>query len=352
MILDKIPLVSVIMCTYNDEQYIAESIESILGQSWKNLEFIIVNDGSTDQTKAIIQSFTDDRIVYLEHPNQGQEFSKNRGIDLARGKYIAYMDGDDISKPERIKTQVDFLETNPEIGVCSTGIKFFGNRDGAWMPPEKDESIRYRFLFNSAMAHPTCMIRREILEEHSIRYKQGWEAAEDYYFLSKVLEKTKGHCIQQLLYNYRFHGLNISVSKSEIQRNNARKISYSIFNEVLKLNLSRSEHAILLDLNKLETGEDELEKAVAIIRKIQLQIEKEKNLDNPLSRRLISNMFEKVFFCLYGNVIANPALFRFFMRNKIWKELPVRRFAFLYPRLLAKSMLGRAGKLWKPARNG
>ena len=121
------PKISVIMPAYNAEQYISEAIESILGQTFADFEFIIIDDGSSDSTSGIIASYKDSRIRYFRNEkNLGIVGALNRGLALAAGEYIARMDADDISLPERFQTQCAYMEKHPDVGVCGTAIKVFG----------------------------------------------------------------------------------------------------------------------------------------------------------------------------------------------------------------------------------
>ena len=243
------PLVSVLMCTFNNAVYLREAIDSILQQTYPNIEFIIVNDGSTDQTKDIILSYESPKIRYYENKkNRGQEYTKNKGIVQAKGKYIAYMDGDDISERQRIATQVEFLETHSDVGFCSTGVTFFGTRSGQLFTAETDEAIRLDALLSTPMAHATCMIRREILALHQINYVQGFLATEDYWFILCLLEKTKVYSIQQPLYRYRWHDKNISVTKGGLQQEHFKRISQKAFKQLLKIELSEQEHALVYSI--------------------------------------------------------------------------------------------------------
>ena len=116
--------VSVVMPVFNSEKYLAESIESILNQTYTNFEFIIINDASTDNSEKIIQSYDDDRIKYLVNgKNQGNAYCRNLGLHEAKGKYLIIQDSDDISVPERIAKQVEFMENNHEIGAAGSFIR-------------------------------------------------------------------------------------------------------------------------------------------------------------------------------------------------------------------------------------
>lgn len=114
------PKVSVVMSVYNGEKYLPETIDSILNQTFKDFEFIIINDGSTDKTAKILTSYDDPRIRIFNQENMGLTKSLNRAISLAKGEYIARMDADDISYPERLKKQVDYLNKNPDIGLVGS----------------------------------------------------------------------------------------------------------------------------------------------------------------------------------------------------------------------------------------
>ena len=116
------PLVSVVLSVYNAEKHIVEAIESILTQSYKNFEFIIIDDGSTDGSLEIIKSYDDERIILISRENKGLIASLNEGIEQAKGKYIARMDADDISLSSRFEEQVTFMEMHEEVGICGTTI--------------------------------------------------------------------------------------------------------------------------------------------------------------------------------------------------------------------------------------
>jgi glycosyltransferase involved in cell wall biosynthesis len=107
------------MAVYNERPYLGEAVQSVIDQTFTDFEFIITNDGSTDGSKEVLERFeqSDDRICLVHRKNRGLIASLNRGLDMARGKYVARMDGDDISRPERFERQVSFLERNPEIGI-------------------------------------------------------------------------------------------------------------------------------------------------------------------------------------------------------------------------------------------
>jgi glycosyltransferase involved in cell wall biosynthesis len=123
------PRVSVVLCVYNQADYLPEAMGSILGQTLTDLELIVVDDGSTDSSPEVIHRFTDPRIRYVRNErNLGHASSLNRGCALARGRYLAIMDSDDISLPERLARQADFLDAHPDVAMCGSWVETFGAR--------------------------------------------------------------------------------------------------------------------------------------------------------------------------------------------------------------------------------
>jgi len=199
------PLVSIVMPVYNTQKYVGEAIESILNQTYKNFEFIIINDGSTDKSWEIIQKYAkkDKRVKALRSKkNLGIAKARNKGLKISRGKYYAPMDSDDISKPERIEKEVRFLETNPEyalvgsdIGVIDKSSKIIGKRV---YPKSYSQIIKSITAFNP-FAQSSLMIKKEAM----LLYCEDYSGCEDYHVWLKILSKNKGANIPKILTMYR-----------------------------------------------------------------------------------------------------------------------------------------------------
>ena len=206
------PVVSVILPAYNSEKYIGKAIQSVLQQSFFDLELIIINDGSTDKTELAILAFSDPRIVYIKNQsNKGLVFSLNRAIDLAKGKYIARMDADDISLPERFAKQKKLLDENKNVAVAATTIEYINEQDektGAWDLDRKiitASQIKKQMPYENCIAHPTAMMRTEIIKE--LKYNDQQKNIEDYDLWLRVL--SRGLSIEKInepLLLYRVHG--------------------------------------------------------------------------------------------------------------------------------------------------
>lgn len=205
------------MPAYNAEKYIAEAIDSILSQTFGDFEFIILNDCSKDRTEDIILSFNDPRIVYLKNEqNLGVAATLNRGLSIARGEYIARMDADDISMPERFDKQVKYLDDNPATVVCGSAIMLFGESYDQTIRtfPTAPVQAQLQLLFAPCVAHPSVMIRRSILEQYSLCYDVRWEGTEDY-ALWWELEKYGDLCsLRECLLYYRIHPQQVTANSN------------------------------------------------------------------------------------------------------------------------------------------
>lgn len=175
------PLISVILPVFNAEVTLARSIKSILNQTFLDFELVIINNGSTDQTKNIILGFKDSRITYLELPNPNLVAALNFGIKHAKGEYIARMDADDYSYPKRLEIQINHLQQNPQIGLVSGKVNYQGDckknegyfRYVDWANSIKSTEEIYLSRFQeSSLPHPSVMFRKSVGEKYGF-YAQG-----------------------------------------------------------------------------------------------------------------------------------------------------------------------------------
>ena len=181
------PKISVIMAAYNAVNYIEKSIISILEQTFKEWELIIINDCSTDHTPEIVEKYIrlDPRIILLGNEvNINQALSRNRGISKARGKYIAIQDDDDIAFPDRLKIQYDFLENNPAVALVASAAEIINEDEkiiGYKRSPENLDELRFRIILKNPFVHSSVMYRKELMEKVG-GYNNKYFNAEDYKF--------------------------------------------------------------------------------------------------------------------------------------------------------------------------
>ena len=220
------PKVSVLMPVYNAGQFLARAIDSILSQTFTDWELILINDGSTDDSESVIAQYEDSRIYYIRNgTNLGLIKTLNRGIDLCQGEYIARMDADDISLPDRLIFQVDFMNKHPNCLMCGTNAAVIdnnGNRTGKIRNLSGNAFLQINLLFSTPFVHPSIMIRKEILEKN--RYDDHYKHAEDYELWCRIAKLGKMANLNKELLEYRWHDSNVSVLNNEVQENLKHKI--------------------------------------------------------------------------------------------------------------------------------
>lgn len=223
--------ISVIMPVYNGEKYLNEAIDSILNQTFKDFEFIIINDCSSDNTDDIIKSYKDDRIVYLvNEKNLGISDTLNRGFSVAKGEYVARMDSDDIALPDRFEKQVAYLDANQNVGVCgSNAIVFSEDNEYITTLPVEHKDIFFELYFSSQLIHPTVMIRKNVLDSLDCLYDRSWNGREDYELWTRLIQITKFHNIKQPLLRYRVHSSQITSNKKPDYIEKTAEIKYKFF---------------------------------------------------------------------------------------------------------------------------
>lgn len=217
----KNPKVTVLMSVYNGEKYLHEAIDSILNQTFSDFEFIIVDDGSTDMTNNIIRSYKDTRIKVLKNPtNIGLTKSLNIGLQKAKGEYIARMDADDISFPERLCKEVNYLDHNPKYAVVGTFAEIIdseSNEIGKEERPTSSFQIKKLLKVGNCFAHGSVMIRKKYLYETGF-YDETFKRSQDYDLWLRMAQKFQLANIPQYLYAWRNHRDNIENKFPEEQK--------------------------------------------------------------------------------------------------------------------------------------
>jgi len=244
------PLVSVVMPVYNGERYLKEAIESVLFQTYKNLELVVVDDGSTDASKSIISSYSDSRIRLVENTkNSGIVFTRNKGLLAAQGEYIATLDCDDIALPERIENQVNFLEKNPDYALCGSFYQIMdasGKLLGKMRMPTSNRDIVTYLTVGNCYCNSTIMVRSNLAKE--LKYTTGYDIVEDYELWYRISQKMKIAILPFLGTYYRVHGNNISVSKMNDMFSRVKKIYTRV---LFDSSIEFTEHELELHANWL-----------------------------------------------------------------------------------------------------
>jgi glycosyltransferase involved in cell wall biosynthesis len=231
--------VSVLMCAYNADTYLKDAIDSILEQTFQDFEFIIINDASSDTTKSIIASYTDQRIkCYTNEQNRGLTRSLNIGLEKCTGKYIARMDADDLSLPQRLQIQYQFLEKNLNVDIVGSSF-YIDNK--VYSLPEDDQMCKILLLEKPCFGHPTVMFRKSTIREKNITYNESLIYAQDYgLWIDAAIKGCVFANIKDALLIYRVHNQQISEQKKEKQKEffQQSQLYYAnfVFGEMIKRN--------------------------------------------------------------------------------------------------------------------
>jgi len=221
-----VPSVSVLMSVYNGADYLRESVDSILNQTFADFEFIIIDDASTDNTPAILDSYPDQRIVRLHNPhNLGLTHSLNRGLAIAQGRYIARHDADDIAHVERLAKQVHFMDAQPDLGLACghiTRINAAGQptfkKESTNLPRLSPLALRWELLWTNPIMHSTVMLRKSVLDEHQLQYNPNYNGAEDYELWTRLAHLTDLARMPEMLSYYRILSSGVSGSNAIRQK--------------------------------------------------------------------------------------------------------------------------------------
>lgn len=245
-------LISVIMSVHNGEAYLKPAIESILSQTFIDFEFIIIDDCSTDDSLKIIQSYTDPRIVIIKNEtNIGLTKSLNKALAVSKGVYVARMDADDVSLPDRLRIEKTFLDTNPDI-VCVGSSVMITDKHGTLLstkyPPQKPELLKFYLMVKNQMIHPSVMFRKDAILAQG-GYDETIRFTQDYALWSRLLHaRYKFSNIHEPLIRYRSHDTSITQGKN-------KDTAYRFSRDTVVKNLSKY---ISADTNDLEILVDAL----------------------------------------------------------------------------------------------
>jgi glycosyltransferase involved in cell wall biosynthesis len=263
------PLVSVLLAVSDGERYLRTALESVLRQSVTDLELLVVDDGSQDSTPAILGEVADPRLRVLQNDQRlGLAASLNRGLEEARGRYVARLDADDVALPRRLERQVARIRSSPGIGVVGSAVLELtdaGRPGDLHVMPSGPAAVRWASLFSSPFFHPSVLTDRRLLDEHVLRYDPSYLESEDYDLWTRLLSVTDGDNFAEPLLLYRVHAGQASKARRGIQRDFQREIALREIARVApELPADRAELAWRLGAAE-QVDEQQLEEAAAAL---------------------------------------------------------------------------------------
>lgn len=320
------PFVTVLMPVYNGEKYLRQAIDSILAQSYGDFEFLIINDGSIDQSIEIVASYNDPRIRLVNNEeNLGLIATLNKGLDLAKGKYLARMDCDDISLPERLAEQVKFMEQNETISVCGTWVEMFKDnimKSQILKLPIHPDELRFHVMFKCALIHPSVIIRLEDFRKHKFYYNDEYAYAEDFELWNRSSNLLSLANIPKVLLRYRLSPEGISRKHYKVQKVHSNKVRKKIYHS--------------LGLKVGEEFDDVYNINIENLRKMHSNLLLVKNrleerYSNETEKQYIRNALAEEWYELCRNSTHSGwGVWKIFNNSELRKEVPLKRRVKLF----------------------
>lgn len=314
----KKPFLTVVMPVYNGEKYLKEAIDSVLAQTYTNFELLVIDDGSTDNSVEIIKSYEDPRIILLQNgTNFGVGYTRNVGINNAKGDYLAWMDCDDLIHKERFEKQLSFLQDHPEVGICGTWwVRIGDGRPRVLRSSQDPEIIKASLLFYPAINPATAMYNMTLVKKAGIKYDARLLVAEDYDFYFEASFHFPMHNIGEVLYSYRASETSIMKKFAEQEKKmmEFHKIIYSKGFD--KLGLEKTEQNFLMHRRVkspyLFDNWNALENTFLWLLKIQAHNQKFDVYKQEALNTVLGNMF--YFICKKSSQLGLGVFF-FYLKN-------------------------------------
>ncbi len=336
--MDNQPLLSVLMPVFNSERFVAEAIESILTQTFKDFEFLILDDASTDRSFEIIKDFEnkDPRIkVYQNEKNLGVVASRNKLINLSKGKYIAWIDSDDVAIETRLKKQVNFLEAHPEIGMTGAYpiiIDENGKKIRKWWFETDPQKLKIELFFHSPFLSSSIVIRKSALPQNY--YDSRFPVAEDFDLYSKIAEGFDIANIPEFLVKYRINSKGLSKSNTEkmerlsvqVIREHAERLGIKLEENTIK-NLRKAKTSLKITSEEVT----EIEKSLTLLKNLLLA-------KNDFKKNSVDEVIQKYWFetCRKSTHNGLKTLKIFFKSPLFCKKLSLKDNCRLFVRALIK----------------
>lgn len=316
------PDLSIVMPVFNAGRYIAQTIKSLLDQSYQDFELIIVNDGSEDNSEEVIRTFKDTRIMLINNlGNQGIVYSRNRGLSEARGKYIAPFDADDIARKDKFEKQIVFLEKHRDFGMIGSWAKLIDESGRLlkeqWKLAASPGAIPSILLFRNYFAQPAVLIRRECVPDRG--YKDGYDIGEDYIMWADIAKKSKVWNLPEYLVHIRKHQESTSRKDEQLLQHYEKKIYKNLF-RTLEIEPDDQQFATLLQL-KSDKRIERPEVLNAIENFLMLVLNQNRKIKVYEHRYLVATVYNRWLKACYKAGYHKPQVVRKFFSSPLQSEL-------------------------------
>lgn len=301
---------TILMAAYNAEKHLIETLDSIANQSNNNFNLLVVDDGSTDNTLSILETYDDPRFyILVNEKNKHLVASLNRGLEVIKSEYIMRMDADDIMVPERIERQINFMETNPDVDICGSYLKYFGNRQEHIKLPISDEEIKANLPFHSIMPHATVVYRKKHLDEYQIRYSPKYIHMEDIDLWSRIFPYTRFAIIPETLYLYRWDGQNITDKNAHTRRNREEEFFKDLY-ERLEIKIDLDLLSAYLDYrNSIKLDKSRIKKVLRFLGEIIIWNRNKGLVNHKFLCEKVKSERKRLFFISIDQNVNNALIF-------------------------------------------
>lgn len=331
--------VTVLMPTYNVAPYVQEAVESVLRQTFSDFELLVIDDCSTDGTLDVVREIVDPRIRIVKNErNLGLADNLNRGLSLIETELVARMDGDDIAEPHWLKSEVEYLEAHPEIGICGGGFERFGTANTLVRMPEKPDEIKVQMLRQCSIIVPT--FRMNLYKDYNLRYRSDAFPAEDYRFWADCLRVTKAYNIQDTLFHYRMHPSQICssmVTKQQKKVNEVRHYMLDLFGD----NLTAEDRNYFIEkfISTDIKDKADLRLHYEFIDKLVRINQSNHSFDEKTLRRVLQNqvrldLYNTIISKYFSNGYGIPAYMRYLFSGISFKTFPKLEMKMFFKSLL------------------
>lgn len=326
------------MTMYNAAPFLRETVDSVLNQTYPDFKYLIIDNASIDNSREIIRSYNDPRIKLVPLPeNIGQVAALNKGLDMIDTPLIARMDADDICLPQRFGRQVEFMDANPEIGICGAfAIAFHGKREIYWQWPCHPDDIKVKLLFECCLAHPSVMMRKDLLDRYKLRYSETIGHSFDWELWQRAAECFDLANIPAFLLRYRLHEANESKKTLHLQEQAAKLIDDQTLERLgLANHPLRQIHrdAAFETMNAKNRGPEFLDRVIQWFDQLETANSLKKIYNADALRRFLN---ERLFLMLKANLKYRRAILKIFSNHRLYRQVGIyRSFKFMIKVLLS-----------------
>ena len=330
------PAVTVLLPVYNSAATLQETLDSLWAQTFTDFELLVIDDGSTDDTPAILAANTDPRLRVLRNPRRLKlSGALNRGIAEARAPLTARIDADDLAHPERLAAQVAYLRRHPGLALCGTWTRHFGDRDKAReMYPETHNDLRAFSLFNCPFAHPTVLFRTDVFRENNLTYNGDYYPTEDYELWTRIVHHYPCANLPRVLLDYRVHGQSMTGSDWSNMDEQARRIMFNQF-AALGVPCTEAQSRLNRDIGMARVAPENLPAAREWLECLQ-----QHNRGQPFCPpdALLAQLRERWFHVCMNATRGGPEVYRHFINSTLWTGTrpPLRRRLLLRASILRR----------------